>query len=196
MKNIFSLNWEADNEDQSHAYTELSLLEKCDLILSWTDTVNPLPFKLQLVDYSNRRALKNAPSSKYKDYQRSNLLLPLLSEKFFTLIKPYLGEEKILWIKIIVASEDEERMYYIPRFLQVFDVLDLERSTFASDYPLKTVFLEHKITNFNFICIEEDSLQDGLTLRLFCSDEIRKIAYDNKLTGMTFEQKGLTSIEN
>jgi hypothetical protein len=122
------------------------------------EAVSKLPFELTLIKLSeNQNGLEKSKdltgiSKVWWDYQPNELGWPLFSEKLKNIINSNLqGTELLTWISAIVASKEEKRNYFIPRFEKQLDVLDFDRTIFVSgtDHIIKPYYLYSKIQKYS-----------------------------------------------
>ncbi len=122
------------------------------------------------------------------DYQPNNLAWPLMSEKMKTVISGNLtGKEGIVWIKVNIKSNNERRIYFIPRFAKELDVLDVQKTTYVpgTSHIIKPVFSFTKIVSYNLFYAPQDFWE--ITSGLYVSKVLKKAIQKEKLTGVAFD---------
>jgi hypothetical protein len=160
--------------------------------------VNSLPFDLTLKDVTfGRNGSKTSDDLSHLkhlwfDYQLNSLAWPVLSAKLRTVIDQQAsGREQYEWISVnIHRGEEETRPYYILRFKEQSDVLDMEKSTFLrfSDKPdhlINPTFSQEKIADLCVFTCSSMFWQIGAGL--YVSKAIRDCAKREKLVGLHFE---------
>jgi hypothetical protein len=123
------------------------------------------------------------------DYQPNNLAWPLMSEKMKNLIAVHLtGAEGVVWIKVKINGLSEVRDYYIPRFINKLDVLDVDKTIFANgtSHIIKPVFSLDKIINYSMF--HAPYLHWEITSALYVCESLMNVLNKEKLTGLAFER--------
>ncbi len=124
------------------------------------------------------------------DYQPNNLAWPLMSEKLRSIIENQLtGHEGVDWIECKIKKQEEERIYFIPRFNKMLDVLDFEKTSFVADtdHIIKPVFSAEKISAYSIFFKPLSHNLWKITPGIYVNENIRKIIKKEKLTGIDFE---------
>jgi len=161
------------------------------------DNANELPFDLELVKLSSGKKglIKSDDLSSLKeiwlDYQPNSLAWPLFSEKLKTIITMNLtGKEGINWITAKVIGNSEQRIYYIPRFEKMLDVLDIQKTMYiqGTDHVIRPVFSISKISLYNIFHQPEAFNFWKITSGLYVSEAIKKAIQKEKLIGVAFEK--------
>lgn len=177
------------------AYTQEEMLLSHELMPSLIDRTE-LPFELFLkkviIDKSGLHVNYDLSELKHLwvDYQPNNLAWPLMSEKLKDVIRNHLtGKEGLTWIKAIVNGGNETREYFIPRFLEKLDVLDVQKTMFVPDtsHIIKPVFSFSKIMNFSLFHKSQEYFWE-ITSGLYVSDVLKKAIQKERLTGLDFEK--------
>jgi hypothetical protein len=160
--------------------------------------VEELPFELSLVKLTVGRhgLVKSNVLSDLKeiwlDYQPNNQVWPLMSEKLKSVIESHLtGNEGIQWIKASVKTEGAHRVYYIPRFEKMLDVLDLQKTTFVpgTDMVLRPCFSRLKVRNYSFFHKPStNNYSWRIPPGLYVDEALKKAIQKEKLTGISFEK--------
>ncbi|MGI4742981.1 MAG: imm11 family protein [Janthinobacterium lividum] len=124
------------------------------------------------------------------DYQPNSLALPIFSERFKNLIDAHAMDKEYLdWIEVKIHQNKKVfRTYYMLKFKQKKDVLNLEKSEFSgrnADFLVKPFFALEKIDNLNIFTIAEDNWQ--ITSHLYVSQEIKAAAKAQSMIGLNFE---------
>lgn len=158
--------------------------------------VNELPFELNLISLSSREGgiiqSTDLPNSieMWLDYLPNSLAWPLMSEKLKNIIDENLtGREGLGWIKANVNGKGERRIYYIPYFTRLLDVLDMTKTLFVkdTDHIIKPHFSLDKVINYSIFhqpsAFNLWKITSGLYVRKAIKDSILKA----KLKGIEFE---------
>jgi hypothetical protein len=161
------------------------------------DGKNELPFELELVKLSvgKNGLLKSNDLSNldnvWIDFQPNSLAWPFMSERFKNLIMDNLtGKEGINWITAKINSKDESRIYYIPRFEKMLDVLDTKQTLFVkgTDHIIRPHFSIEKIKEFSVFVIPESHDLWKITSGLYINEKLKKAIIKEKLIGPAFEK--------
>jgi hypothetical protein len=160
--------------------------------------INSLPFDLTLKNVTfGREGSKTSDDLNdlkclFFDYQLNSLAWPVLSARLRTIIDQQAsGREHYEWISVnIHRGEEETRPYYILRFKEQPDVLDMEKSTFLrfpnkSDHLINPTFSQEKIADLCMFTCPSMFWQIGAGL--YVSQAIRDWAKREKLAGLHFE---------
>lgn len=102
------------------------------------------------------------------------------------------GEEGIDWISVTIYQDTTaSREYYLLRFNEKKDVLNLEKSTFITNHPdllIKAVFAQNKISNLSVFSKFFDIDNSWQIPHSICvSEVIRRQAKKEKFTGVHYE---------
>jgi hypothetical protein len=158
---------------------------------------NQLPFELNLVKLAvgENGLLDSNDLSDLKeiwlDYQPNSLAWPLMSERLKSVIEANLtGNEQIDWIECKVKNGIEKRIYFIPRFNKMLDVLDMQKTMFVqgSDHIIRPVFASSKISAYSIFSKPSSHDLWKITSGLYVSDALKKAILREKLTGVAFEK--------
>jgi len=161
------------------------------------DIVDELPFELNLVKLTigKNGLIESSDLSDLKeiwqDYQPNSLAWPMMSEKLKSVIEKNLtGNEGIDWISAIVRTSGERRMYYIPRFSKMLDVLDAQKTIFiqGTDRIIKPVFSLSKINKYSIFHQPAAHNLWKITSALYVNEALKKAVQKDKLTGIDFEK--------
>jgi len=175
------------------AYTEGETPVSHELI-SKVEKKDALPFRLVLKKLIRRKdgvtASDNLTGLKHiwLDYQPNNLAWPLMSEKMKEVIEEHLtGNEGIKWASVNIISDEDKRIYYIPRFTNTLDVLDREKTNYVegTNHIIKPVFALSKISNFALFYQPQEFWQ--ITSAIYVNDELKQRIQQADLTGVGFE---------
>lgn len=159
--------------------------------------VNVLPFELRLFKLSDTKGgIAKSPDLKdldeiWLDYQPNSLAWPLFSKRLkSTISKCLTGNEGIDWIEAKVNSNEEARIYYIPRFSKVLDVLDKQKTIFVqgTDRIVKPCFSLSKINPYNIFHQPSAHNLWKITSGLYVGESLKKSIQKEKLTGINFEK--------
>jgi hypothetical protein len=160
--------------------------------------VEELPFELSLVKLTvgKNGMVKSNDLSDLKeiwlDYQPNSQVWPLMSEKLKSVIESNLtGKEGMDFIKANVKGNGDHRVYYIPRFEKMLDVLDLQQTTFVpgTDMVIRPCFSQLKIGNYSIF--HRPSANDyswKIPFALYVNEALKKAIRKEKLTGVSFEK--------
>ena len=127
----------------------------------------------------------------WNDYLPNSLAWPLFSVKLKDIILKHLtGDEGVNWIKARVDCNNEHRIYYIPRFEKVLDVLDTQKTIYVSEtgFIIKPCFSLQKIKSFGLFHKPSQNDLWKITSSLYVNENIRKEIIKEKLTGIRFEK--------
>jgi hypothetical protein len=159
--------------------------------------INELNFNLTLIKLTVGRKglLKSDDLSDIKnvwqDYQLNSLAWPLFSLRLKTVIENELtGAEGIDWIMANINGKEEQKTYYIPRFKQMLDVLNLQETMYVqgTNHIIKPVFSFEKIKKYAIF--SEPSNRDywKITSGLYISETLKKAIVKAKITGVEFNK--------
>lgn len=150
----------------------------------------PCETKLFSLVYKKRELVPSSDLSKvdslWVDYQPNQFAWPMMSEKMAAVVKEHLtGAEGVDWIVANVLFEDERRAYYIPRFAQKLDVLDLEK-TDISEYGIYSFpyYSANKI--INYALFQDTFASWEITNSLVVNEPLREALRKGKFTGIQF----------
>lgn len=142
---------------------------------------NQLPFSLELRE------------GEAQDFLANSLAWPLMSLKMKNLIESKLtGEEGIDWIKVNVKDRGENREYFVPRFRERLDVLDMSETTFVdgTDHIIKPCFSLSKIQCYSLFHKPTQSWR--VTGSLYVNESLKQAIEEHKLSGVAFERTSVT----
>jgi hypothetical protein len=158
---------------------------------------NELAFDLDLVKLSrSSKGLEESYnltglSNIWLDYQPNSLAWPMMSEELKTVIDSHLtGNESIDWISAIIKAKTEQKLYYIPRFNKLLDVLDLQKTIFVSgtDHIIKPVFSVAKTSLYAVFPKPTSGDLWKITPSIYVNETLKKSIQKLKLTGLGFEK--------
>ena len=161
------------------------------------DNVQELPFEFELIKLSIDKGelVENnnlAGLNKiWLDYQPNSLAWPLFSEKLKTIIVNNLtGKEGINWITAKVNGDNEQRIYYIPRFEKMLDVLDAQKTVYIKgcNYVIRPCFSLKKINNYSIFHQPDNYDFWKITSGLYVNEMVKKTIQKEKLIGINFEK--------
>lgn len=182
-------------KNTAFAYTLKEVPEDNEFILTLQGK-NELPFEMGLkkVDLIKGDIIVTDDLSNVKyvwlDYQPNNQAWPLMSERMKVIIENKLiGKEDIDWIIAKVNGKGEKRTYYIPRFNTKLDVLDKQKTIFASgtDHVVIPCFSLSKIRNYTLFSKPQAFELWRITSSLYISEFLKETMQKEKLTGVGFE---------
>lgn len=196
MDNYFLLSGKSDNGPIASAFAPKRTKLAQDLI-SELEGINSLPFELtltkllvgkdRLIESDDLTDLKGI----WRDYQLNSLAWPLFSVKLRAVIESNLtGKEAIDWISAKVNGNGEQKTYFIPRFTQILDVLDMQRTTFVqgTNHVIRPVFSLLKVSEYNVFHMPDSNDYWKITSGLYVSEQLKKAMQAAKLTGLDFEK--------
>ncbi|WP_228452312.1 imm11 family protein [Chryseobacterium sp. c4a] len=166
-------------------------------LISELEGINQLPFELYLIklEVGKDGLIKSndltGVKEVWQDYQLNSLAWPLMSAKMRSVVDNNLsGNEQVDWIEAIINRAEERRIYYIPRFNRMLDVLDKENTVYVpgTDHTIKPVFSFSKINPYN--AFTEPSSKNNywkITSAIYVSEVLRKAIQKEKLTGISFD---------
>jgi len=166
-------------------------------LVSEFDNANELSFELELVKLSvgkeGLRKSNDLSSLKeiWLDYQPNSLAWPMFSEKLkTTIIKNLTGKEGINWITAKINGNNEQRIYYIPRFEKMLDVLDTQKTMYVKGTGriIKPHFSLVKVNSYNLFHQPATHNLWKITSELYVSEILKKAIQKEKLTGVAFEK--------
>lgn len=166
-------------------------------LIAALDNVEELPFELNLVKLTvNQDGLKvdadlNGLRNIWLDYQPNSFALPLLSEKFKTLIEKQLtGNEGVNWISVKINARNEQKIYFLLRFEKMLDVLDIEKTLFVegTNLVIRPVFSIAKICKYSLFQKPSDHNFWKIPSAIYINEELRKMIVKEKISGVSFEQ--------
>lgn len=196
MEKYFLLSWKDVKGALSSAFAPSGVKTDHELIHELNGNTE-LPFNLELFKLSDDKngIIKSNDLTSLKeiwlDYQPNNLAWPLMSEKLKTTIEKYLtGNEGLDWISVKVTGNGEQRVYYIPRFENMLDVLDTEKTMFVqgTDRIIRPCFSLMKINKYAVFHQPSSHNLWKITSSLYFNELLKKGIQKEKLTGMDFEK--------
>lgn len=160
------------------------------------DNTNELSFELELIKLSigKEGLIKSNDLSSLKeiwlDYQPNSLAWPMFSEKLKTIItKNLTGKEGINWITAKINGNSEQRIYYIPRFEKMLDVLDTQKTIYinGTDRIIKPHFSLVKVDGYSLFHQPSAHNLWKITSGLYVSEALKKAIQKEKSKGLEFE---------
>ncbi len=120
----------------------------------------------------------------YADFQASDALLPLMSERLRrTLDRLRSPRDELEWIPASIAKGDEVRPYFLLRVPGHPEVLDAKLTLFAGgDFVVRAVLDRTAATGRNVFSFE------AATHRIIVSGSVRVRLQEEALTGLVFEK--------
>ncbi|MDN3694326.1 hypothetical protein QWZ06_19585 [Chryseobacterium tructae] len=196
MDKYYLLSWKDEKGASASAFAPEGIPLAQDLI-SELEGVNQLPFELHLIklEVGKEGLIKSNDLTGIKDvwqdYQLNSLAWPLMSAKMKSVVDNNVsGNEQVDWIEAVINTGEEQRIYYIPRFNRMLDVLDKENTVYVpgTDHTIKPVFSFSKINTYN--AFTEPSPKNNywkITSAIYVSETLRKAIQKEKLTGVSFD---------
>lgn len=194
MNNYFLLSAKTPSKQVASAFAPKGVKLNHELIKE-LEGIHDLPFEFNLfkltltenglVEDTNLYGLKNI----WRDYQPNSLAWPLFSKKMKNIIDDSLtGQENIDWISARVNGNNEQKIYYIPRFNKSLNVLDMENTMFVegTDHVIIPAFSISKIINYNLFHIPSSSILSKITHRIYVNETLKMKLLEEKLIGIDF----------
>jgi hypothetical protein len=195
VEKYYFLSWKNKKGALASAFAPKGTKLAQDLIPELNEK-NNLPFDLDLVKLSvgKNGLIESNDLSDLKeiwlDYQPNSLAWPLMSERLKTLIEENLtGNEQVDWISCKIKNGNEERIYFIPRFNKMLDVLDIEKTMFVqgTNHIIIPVFDSSKIIAYHIFSKPSSYDLWKITSGLYVSETLKKMIQKEKITGLEFE---------
>ena len=170
-------------------------------LISELDNVNEMPFEFELVKLyvaKNELVESNDLSGLHEiwqDYQANRFAWPMFSEKLKTIIaKNLTGKEGINWLTAKINGNGEQRIYYIPRFEKMLDVLDTEKTMYVkgTDHIIKPCFSLAKVNAYSIFHLPDSKNFWKITSGIYVSEALKKAIQKEKLTGVDFEKTSVS----
>ena len=139
----------------ARTYNELESDSSLVLQLS---NLNEAPFKMKLLkictDANNQIETSDLSeiTNLWEDYLPNNLAWPLMSYNLKYIIEKNLtGLEGLEWVSVIVETKISSRNYFIPKFKNKLDVLDIKNTIYVkgTDNIVKPAFEFEKVKNYS-----------------------------------------------
>ena len=199
MSNYFLISGK-NKQQVASAFAPKEVKLAQDLILDLEGTTK-LPFELSLVKLSlGKNGLIESDDlaglkEVWLDYQPNSLAWPLMSIKLKTTIEEQLTEnEGVDWVTAIINGEGEQRIYYIPRFNKMLDVLDMQKTIFVqgTDHIIRPVFSSLKISLYSMFSKPSSHNLWKITSGLYVNEALKKAVQKQKITGIDFEKASVS----
>jgi hypothetical protein len=202
MENYYLLGGK-NHSPAASAFAPKEIRQKDEVgLIKTLEAVQELPFTFTLIKLSiTRKGLVESSDltgikTIWLDYQPNSQAWPLFSERMKGVIEEYLtGKEKVSWISAIISGNGEIRTYFIPRFNQALDVLDINNTSFVpgTDHIIQPVFSYNKIKNYSVI--HDPALANlwKITSGFYVNEKIKKAITKESLTGVVFERTAVIS---
>lgn len=178
MKKYFKITWLDESGESCVAEAPDEFLDE-EVLEDQLSTMVSLPFVFTLV---------NCPA---EDYLPNNMAWPLMSVRMKSIVEQHLsGYEKIIWVKAIVKTGKENLDYFIPRFTEKLDVLDLNKTSFVkgTDAIIKPVFSYAKIMNYSLFHIPRTYIWQ-ISASLLVNESLKNAIENAEITGCVFEPR-------
>lgn len=124
------------------------------------------------------------------DFQPNSLAWPMMSSRMKSSITDFSnpGKEKIVWMRVELRSPNESRTYFVPRFEEIPDVIDEDRSVFVSgtNHLVKPVFSASKVSNYSLFCAPRRFWE--IPSGLYVTEILKGAIEDHGITGVVFEE--------
>lgn len=199
MNNYFSLSGKNLSQVASAFAPEGTKL--AHLLISDLEGTNKLPFELSLVKLSTGKSglIESNDliglTEPWLDYQPNSLAWPMMSNKLKTIIEEQLtGNENVDWVTAVINGKEEQRIYYIPRFNKMLDVLDIQKTMFVqgTDQIIRPVFSILKISLYSMFSKPSSHNLWKITSGLYVNEALKKAVQKQKLTGIDFEKASIS----
>lgn len=190
---LFSIK-ETPNMASAFAPEETPLAH--DLIQN-IDQIDEVPFELELFKLSSGRTglIKSTYLDDLQyiwlDYQPNSLAWPLFSERLKEIFSRNLsGLEGLDWIKARINGNDEQRVYFIPRFEKKLDVIDENKTKYitGTDRIIVPHFSSIKIDKYAVFHKPQAHNFWKITPELYISDDLKKAIQKERIIGVSFEK--------
>jgi hypothetical protein len=203
MENYYLLGGK-DNSSVAFAFAPKEIRQSDTIeLINTLETVQELPFKFTLVKLSMiKKVFVESPDltgvkTIWLDYQPNSEAWPLFSGRMKNIIEEYLtGKENISWISAMINGNDETRTYFIPRFDQALDTLDISNTSFVpgTDHVIQPVFSYTKIKDYSVIHYPGNFANLWkITSGFYVNEKIKKAILKEKFTGVIFEKTAVMS---
>ncbi len=195
MGNYFLLSYKDTFGPVASAFAPKNVKLAQDLIAE-LDGLNEVPFELNLIELSVGKdgLVESDDLTDVKDIwldnQPNSLAWPLFSERLKDIInKSLTGLEGLDWLTAKINGNGEQRIYYIPRFKKMLDVLDIEKTIFVqgTDHIIRPVFSLSKIKFYSMFSMPSSHDLWKITTGLYVSETLKKAIQKDKLKGVDFE---------
>lgn len=172
--------------------------DECELahrLIPQLEGINTLPFKLELIKLSvgvNGLVKSNDLTDLtqiWLDYQPNSFAWPLMSEKMkMVIVQNLTGKENIDWISATIKGNNEQKIYYIPRFNKMLDVLDVEKTMFVpnTNHIIRPCFSLQKTLDYA-VFHHPSPIDTWKITSLYVNEAIKKAILKEKLKGVVFE---------
>lgn len=196
MKNIYLIIGKNLGKHSSSAYAPSQTPPSHKIDISKFKNGN-VDFELRLVSQSigkNGLGISDDLSKinvLWSDYLPNSLAWPLMSEKLKLIIdENTVDNDKIEWLKIKIIGNKEKKDYYILKFKEFNDVLDVKNTIYAEKSldVLEPSFSKQKVQDLNILTIPSNFEYNKITTLLFVGDKIKKAIKNKEITGIAFEK--------
>ncbi len=117
------------------------------------------------------------------DYLANDLGVRLCSEKFRSLISPFLKKGTYEWLPVNVYENNNPTIYYILHFISYDDVLDFTKSILVADSIVKPVLSQQKCNHLKVFTYKGD---EGLSL--IVNETVRELLLEKNITGIDLQR--------
>ncbi|UOE49513.1 hypothetical protein MTO98_00315 [Mucilaginibacter sp. SMC90] len=161
------------------------------------DNTTDLPFELKLFRLSVQKGgLKrdddlSSLDKIWLDYLPNDSATPLFSEKLKATIDSKLtGHEGVDWISVKVNGNNEQRIYFLLRFKQSLDVLDVEKTIFikGTDRIIVPCFSHSKIKGYTVFTKPTPGNLWKIPSAIYVSQELKGAIQKEQMSGLNFEK--------
>lgn len=166
-------------------------------LLQQVSNLSEMPFEFSLVKLTTEQSglVKSSDlsglESLWIDYLPNSLAWPLFSQRLMTVVSNALsGEEGISWLRAKVNHNKEQYSYFIPVFLRLLDVLDVQKTMFVkgTDHIIRPCFSKEKVQRYEIFHLPASNNLWKITPSLYVSEKLKKAVQKDKLTGITFDK--------
>lgn len=200
MGKYYLLSWKEGKDPLASAFAPKGSKADHELIKELSG-IDELPFELNLVklDVEKNGLVESneliGVKEIWRDYQPNSLAWPLMSEKLKDVIDSNLtGKEGVEWINAIVNGNGEQKKYYIPRFKNMLDVLDQDKTMFVqgTNHIIRPVFSLSKIKELHLFSKPSSHDLWKITSGIYISEVLKKAIQKAKITGVDFDETLVT----
>lgn len=168
-KKFFYIHFNDEDEDEG------------GVAVASTDDIDDIEVLATKPDGSVHFALKGANA---QDYQANDLGWPLVSSRLRGHFEAARGGQRPRWHRVSVRTSNDVSDYFVPRFVETVDVLDLDRSKFVrgpiGDLLSKACLAATKIEGLDFFPLP------GSVVRLVVSERLKQSIEKSAMTGVDF----------
>ncbi len=123
------------------------------------------------------------------DYLPNNLMFPLMSERMKEIINSCLkGNEGITWLPVMVKSDFEQKLYFVPKFERKLNVLNSQKTKYVknTDLIIMPVFSFLEIAKYALFSNSGDDF--NIPRIIYTNGAVKRKIIKEKLIGVYFEK--------